>query len=474
MIMDGSEIGPSDLPLTTRSIESADPQQEDVVATQGESPSSELQTLDDLERDHIKLALTRSDGNRFTSREGARYLAKHSGSKAKKVRPIGGLFMIATVAPRDGAGWRTGRPVEDPYKTKRWGFITAKPSEFLIHVRNGQPTHRSGQGATCFKWPWDSVAIIPTSLQRLQFRADQITLEKIGVEVVGFAAYRIADPLLAYRVLNFSYPERAQEKLEQTLTNMFVGATRRIVATLSVESCLTKRKSAVAEELLREIAPVVGGEGRPEDPTSKGWGVVIDTIEIQEVRVLSEKVFAAMQAPFRAELDKKAATKQAEARQQIEESKLRAEASVREQRAALEKREAESKAEAEIKRSALRVKIAEAELASHEIRKQAQLKAAETKRLEKELDVDLRRNDAEIALVEGQTMATVELQRAHAAYRQAEAESKLVLAQNMPALANAMGQKIQEVKIAQYGGDKNPFAQVTGGIAALMDVLKEQ
>jgi hypothetical protein len=84
---------------------------------------------------------------------------------------------------------------------------------------------------------------------------------------------------------------------------MFAGATRRLVANLSVEDCLQKRKSALAEELLREVSPVVGGEGKLDDYTTKGWGIVIDTIEIQEVRVLSESVFAAMQAPYRAALE---------------------------------------------------------------------------------------------------------------------------------------------------------------------------
>jgi regulator of protease activity HflC (stomatin/prohibitin superfamily) len=189
--------------------------------------------------------------------------------------------MNASITSRELVGWRAGRPEEDPEKMKRWGFVTAKPSEHLIHVRGGKVTDKSGQGATCFKWPWDSVAIVPTSLQQLSFRADQVSAEKVGVEVVGLAVYRIAEPELAFRVLNFSYPERAQQKLEETLTSMFVGATRRIVATLGVEDCMRKRKAALAEELLREIAPVVGGEGRPDDFTTRGWGVVIDTIEIQ-------------------------------------------------------------------------------------------------------------------------------------------------------------------------------------------------
>ena len=110
-------------------------------------------------------------------------------------------------------GWRAGKPEEDPEKMKKWGLITARPSEFLIHMRRGSVREISGQGASCFKFPGDAVAIVPTSVQRLQFTADQVTSEKVGVQVTGLAVYRIVDPLVAFRMLNFSFPERASEKL---------------------------------------------------------------------------------------------------------------------------------------------------------------------------------------------------------------------------------------------------------------------
>jgi hypothetical protein len=65
-------------------------------------------------------------------------------------------------------GWRSGKPVEDPEKLKRWGFIGAKPSEYLVCTRRGAVDRaRSGQGRRIFKWPWESVAIVPTTLQRI-------------------------------------------------------------------------------------------------------------------------------------------------------------------------------------------------------------------------------------------------------------------------------------------------------------------
>jgi regulator of protease activity HflC (stomatin/prohibitin superfamily) len=283
-------------------------------------------------------------------------------------------------SPTETSGWRAGKPVEDPEKIKPWGFISAKPSEYLVHVRRGKVLMASsGQGASCFKRPRDAVAIVPTSLQQLRFQADQVTLERVGVEVVGLAVYRIADPLLAYRVLNFSYPERAQQKLEETLSSMCVGAVRRLVANLTVDECLQKRKSAIAQELQRELAPVVGGEGRPDDDTDRGWGVVIDTIEIQEVRVLSDKVFAAMQAPYRTALDQRAreakaqadkeiAAREAQYRRETELARLDTEKALQERRLLDEQAAAEALAQAEARRREL---AAQAEARKQELEAQA-------------------------------------------------------------------------------------------------------
>src|SRR5258705_7212041 len=204
----------------------------------------------------------------------------------------------ATPVARYQDGWRSGRPVEDPDKLKHWGWITAKPSEYLVCTRRGQiDRRRSGQGARIFKWPWEAVSIVPTTLQRIEFVADQITREHVGVTVTGIAVYRIAEPELAYRVLNFTYGEAASEKLAHTLREMFIGAARRLIANLALDECLTRRKEAIAAFLMAEIAPVVSGDGAPHNTTDRGWGVVIDTIEIQDVQIQSAQVFAHLQAP---------------------------------------------------------------------------------------------------------------------------------------------------------------------------------
>ena len=240
----------------------------------------------------------------------------------------------------------------------KWGRVTAQPNEFLIQMRNGKVVH-AGQGATCFKWPSDSVTLVPTSLAKLSFAADQVTLEKVGVEVKGLAVYRIAEPMVAYKMIDLD-----RTALTDVLREMFVGATRRIVAGLSLDECITHRKDRVASELMKEIAPILAGEGAPSDTNAAGWGVVLDTIEIQDVRVLSQEVFARLQAPFREKLALEALiaeTRVAEQRARVDAEKQEADlarqrrkAEADRERAAIENaaREAAAALDAEIAKKA--------------------------------------------------------------------------------------------------------------------------
>ena len=389
------------------------------------------------------------------------------------------------------AGWRQGRPLEDPAKLKRWGFVTARPSEYLVHCRRGQVRGRtSGQGATCFKWPWDSVAVVPTSLQRLRFVADQVTRERVGVGITGLAVYRVADPLLAFRVLNFSFPERAQEKLEQTLTEMLMGATRRLVATLSVDECLEKRKAALADELLREIAPVLGGSGRPDDGTDRGWGVVLDTVEIQEVRVLSEQVFGAMQAPFRAALDRRAREARAEAeragamaeaaaRRDVDAARLAAEAAVRARKAEIDRDEAARQAADAEARQLLMAAQARAEIEAHEVVARAHELAATLERARWQAELERRRAGGEVEVTLGRARAEVALAEAEAESAMTAARARLTTAERLPELAAAVGARFGEVKVTQIGGtggagsDGGGFGAIAQAVAGVLALARD-
>jgi len=420
-------------------------------------------------------------------------------------------------------GWRSGKPVEDPEKLKRWGYVGAKPSEFLVCTRGGQvDRRRSGQGMRIFKWPWDSVSIVPTTLQRIEFTADQVTRERIGVSVTGIAVFRIAEPLLAFRVLNFTYAEAASEKLAATMREMFVGAARRLIANLTLDDCLTRRKEAIAGYLMDEISPVVSGIGSPDDTTTKGWGVVIDTIEIQQVRIQSQQVFAHLQAPFRVDIAARAelaelerqrqlAERRAETERSSEEARLEAkratrmlEARTEAEATEVEAREAARRAEmtaaaarrnAELERDRVlhQIQIAEeqrrakaaAEVAALEAERgrveaahaQAALEVDQQHALQRkqaDLAIELRRRDAELKDFENQLEAVHQT-------RMAEIEKMLaqgrvlhnLVTHGLPQIAEALSQTFGTVSYTQIGnGGTGPLDAVPAALAQLISIAR--
>jgi len=402
----------------------------------------------------------------------------------------------ATAIERYREGWRTGKPVEDPEKLKRWGWVGAKPSEYLVTTRNGVVDHaRSGQGARVFKWPWHSIAIVPTTLQRIEFTADQVTRERVGVEVSGIAVFRIAEPLLAFRVLNFTFPEAAAEKLAETMREMFVGSARRLIANLSLDECLTRRKETIAGFLLDEIAPIVGGTGAPGDTTSKGWGVVLDTIEIQQVRIQSQQVFAHLQAPYRAEIAARAELADLERARQVTERRAETERAKVEQTAAVTQRQAELERDRalnaiHIAEEQRRTKAAAdvAAMQAEQLRTQAS-HAASLVELEHQRSVEQHKQDAEHARARKQADLAVEIRRREAEAREKENELELAhqrrvgelerelaqvrqakeLVAALPAIAKALHTDFTNVTVV---GGESPLNAVPAALAQILALAK--
>lgn len=338
------------------------------------------------------------------------------------------------------------------YAAPRWGRVTANANEFLIQMRRGRVV-RSGQGLSCFKWPWDSVAIVPTSIAKLSFAADQVTTEKVGVEVRGLAVYRIADPMLAFRMI-----ETDRSTLTEILRDMFVGATRRIVANLTLNECITHRKDLVAEALMGEIAPILAGEGSALDTNGAGWGVVLDTIEIQDVRVLSQEVFSRLQAPYREKLALDALLAEDRVKQErakLEADRRRAEEQARrelmaeeEARMVVERRRADEKRKHDDELESRRL---DAELA-----RQRRKAEAERERLAIELEAKREAGETEAALVKANRAAYVDLTDARL--------REIMMTETMPSLAQAFRGSFDRINVTTTNGN-----EVLGFLSAGLD-----
>jgi regulator of protease activity HflC (stomatin/prohibitin superfamily) len=205
-------------------------------------------------------------------------------------------------------------PVEKP---KSWGFVAAKPSEYLVVYRRGQPDERrSGQGARVFKWPGDAIAVVPTTLKEVVFKANQITVDNVDVRVRGMVVYRIADPPRICRLINFESRESAEAKLARMLADLCRSSVKWLVANMKLEECLRRRKEAIAEALAEQVSQVVSSQG-PD-----GWGVEVVTIDIQDVFVQDEAIFRAMQARFKAEREREERFARLELEREVERRKL--------------------------------------------------------------------------------------------------------------------------------------------------------
>ena len=339
-----------------------------------------------------------------------------------------------------------------------WGRVTAAPHERLIQIRDGKIV-KNLQGGSCFKWPSDTVARVDTSVKRLQFTADQITRERVGVAVTGLAVYRVVEPLLAYRMLNLDDPQG----LTSILTEMFVGATRRLVANLGLEECLTRRKDALATELMIEVAPVVQGSGKDGDEAHAGWGVALDTIEIQDVRVLSDEVFARLQAPYREALALSALTAHAEVEREearIQTERARAREQSRRELMALE----EERLEAERGRQRVGVEHA-AQLSALQEEARRDREAAEARAA-----VGVAELEASAERIRGEARAeNLRLERAASSALSPERLQEILLTETLPRVAEAFAGTVEHAVVVSGEGDMRFLGQ---GVAAVMSTLQ--
>ena len=341
-----------------------------------------------------------------------------------------------------------------------WGRVTAEPHEYLIQIKNGR-VKAHGQGISVFKWPSDSIAILPTSIAKLSFAADQVTLEKVGVEVRGLAVYRIVEPLLAYRMIDTD-----RGALTDILRDMFVGATRRIVASLTLDECLTHRKERVGAALMREITPVLAGEGAEGDATHAGWGVVLDTIEIQDVKVLSQEVFARLQAPYREQL----ALRALQAKDEVlrEEARLQSDRNRAAEQAARElmtEQETRLLAERqrEIESGEHRHHVESAALQSDLLRQQQRAEAERVRALV-EMQTKREAEEMEIALERERRTIRVDLTEAQL--------QEIMLTQTLPALAQAFRGSFDRVHVTS-GDGAQLFGFLTAGVDQVLDVARK-
>lgn len=191
-------------------------------------------------------------------------------------------------------------------KNHRLGvWVQASPTQYLLHYRGGKII-RQGMGLGACRLPvTDHFTLVPCTAQSLTFAADQITRENQGVEIAGFAVWKIAQPEITAQRFDFDDPDEPTKAIGACLKDVVESAIRHRVANMTIEEVLRKRASIILE-LKRELEYITAQ-----------WGLAIDTIEIKHVRIMSKDVFTHLQASYREGLRLESETSRLRTEQEI-------------------------------------------------------------------------------------------------------------------------------------------------------------
>jgi flotillin len=281
--------------------------------------------------------------------------------------------------------------------------------------------------------------LIPSSAQNIAFAADQITAENQGVEVAGFAIWKIADPEKAMACFDFSVCAAAMAAINESLRNVVESAIRHQVANMTIEEVLRKRGTIILQ-LKNELAYIAGE-----------WGLLIETIEIRNVKVLSKQLFAQMQAAFREKMRLESESNVLVTEKQLAERRLaqNEEMALKEQEFA--RRELERRSEAE------RLKIAaEARLQGLRLDQQRELLSREQSlhTAQAALEIERQRHKAALAAIEDES------RRRHIETANLE-DPSLALVRQMPAALGAL--KVHELHLSEIS-----LGALTRGLNSLL------
>jgi regulator of protease activity HflC (stomatin/prohibitin superfamily) len=359
----------------------------------------------------------------------------------------------------------------DTRERVRWGWVTARPSEYLIVYRGGRLSEPlSGQGARFFKRPSDSYAVVPTTLKEVVFEANQITVDSVDVRLRGMVLYRITNPLRIYKLINFTRRQQAESKLARMIADMCRSTSKWLVANMKLDECIRRREEEIACSLKREVAAVA----------TESWGVEIVSIDIQDVYVQDNELFQAMQATYKAARQQEAELAQLQVEQTVARQRVAAqrelakhqydlalETSRREAEAALARLDRQREQEAQqFELDRARVDREEA-LALQRVQQEQ-----ERQRLDAEARLERARIDAEV-----ERAAHEEEIRALRARLEAESSAgrasleRLYVTEALPALAETLAASLQGARFQVYQGGDGAGGPLPFALGQLMDLL---
>ncbi len=291
--------------------------------------------------------------------------------------------------------------------------IQSKPSEFLVMGRGGK-LRDLGLGASTIVWPWTSFATVSAARREAPFELTQETRDGIPLRMKGVVMYRVVDPVTVAARFDFSGDGHAA--VASLLAHVALGELRAVATRMTMQECIEQRKTVLTGAVASALDALVNGQDK--------WGLALEVVQVAQVFIVDVDIRRKLEAEVRAHVT----TRGALAELRMKEESALAEIHMKERVAAAEA--AARRAELERRRDAFTL---EAEVAKRRV---------ELRETEVEGDLALDRAKQRLRL-------------------------EALPIEQVPQIAQALGQAYQGAQLSVYGADAAQFA----GLAPLVDLV---
>lgn len=108
-------------------------------------------------------------------------------------------------------------------------YVEAKPNEWLVVMNNGKMVS-AGIGIGMIKSPFDTCAVFPSRLVKVDIRANQVTKEMQGIEVAAMIEWTVdkmgEGPMKAYKNLGTDLSSGNPRTANQIISDMACSIVR--------------------------------------------------------------------------------------------------------------------------------------------------------------------------------------------------------------------------------------------------------
>lgn len=183
----------------------------------------------------------------------------------------------------------------------RWSFVTARPDEWLLRIRDGQLV-KAGIGISLRRRPGDLIARFSSTVQRVGFKVEALTQERLHVLVEGFVLWSVSPtgegPFQAFRNLGLAnlndHPPSDLTSNKHLLSkqqycafqDVFAAEVQRYAATASLDELMIGQDKFVAgvkEQLINVSVPL---------------GIRIEQFQLLRVKPVNEALLRALSTRY--------------------------------------------------------------------------------------------------------------------------------------------------------------------------------